>query len=60
MIGLRSVGQDAAYFEFLANPTVFLLNRRVRRIVYLRGGADKNLKRTLVMIFPTNHLTTTH
>ncbi len=41
MIGLRSVSQDAAHLEFLANPTVFLLNRRVRRIVYLRGGGGQ-------------------
>jgi len=52
MVGLKCLGQDAAYFEFLANPTAYLLNRRVRRIVYLQGGGGQEPEDNIGDDFP--------
>jgi hypothetical protein len=39
IVGLRCLRQDAAFFELLANPTGYLIERGVRRVVYLHDGA---------------------
>lgn len=42
VVGLRCLRQQDAYFEFFANPTAYLRERRVGTIVYLHGGGGED------------------
>ena len=52
IVALRSITQDDAYYLFLADPTAYLLNRRVRRVVYLRGGGGEDQEGGVADNFP--------
>jgi beta-lactamase superfamily II metal-dependent hydrolase len=52
MVGLKSWTQDPAYFAFLANPTQYLLNRRVNTVVYFRGGGGQEAEENVGEDFP--------
>jgi hypothetical protein len=47
MVGLKCFGDDPAFFDFLANPTSYLIQRGVQRIVYLHGAGGEEPEQDL-------------